>query len=452
MNTTELYELFVHHRKISTDSRNCPFGSLFFALKGENFDGNQFAAKALDAGAAYAIIDNPEYQINERTILVDNVLKTLQQLAHRHRKMLGIPIIGITGTNGKTTTKELIAAVLSTKYNTLYTEGNLNNQIGVPLTLLRLDNDHEMAVIEMGANHPGDIKELVEIVAPNYGIITNIGCAHLEGFGSLEGVIQTKGELYDYLRHTKGKIFIQHENKILQQIAKGLEQISYGQEEGDFTVGHVVSCNPFLTFDWKQQGEEGDFTVGHVVSCNPFLTFDWKQQGKIHVVDTHLIGAYNLDNILAAIAVGRYFKIPAERISRAIATYEPTNNRSQWKETEKNHLIIDAYNANPSSMKLALENFAQMDVTPKAVILGDMRELGPTSDELHQEVVQQLQAIGFDQVFLCGEHFSRTGNGFQTFPTTAALKDYLQAHPLRNFHILLKGSHSMALESLIDTL
>ena len=416
MNTTELYELFVHHRKISTDSRNCPFGSLFFALKGENFDGNQFAAKALDAGAAYAIIDNPEYQVNDRTILVDDVLKTLQQLAHRHRKMLGIPIIGITGTNGKTTTKELIAAVLSTKYNILYTEGNLNNQIGVPLTLLRLDNDHEMAVIEMGANHPGDIKELVEIVAPNYGIITNIGCAHLEGFGSLEGVIQTKGE-----------IFIQHENKILQQIAKGLEQISYGQEEGDFTVGHVVSCNPFLTFDWKQQG-------------------------KVHVVDTHLIGAYNLDNILAAIAVGRYFKIPAERISRAIATYEPTNNRSQWKETEKNHLIIDAYNANPSSMKLALENFAQMDVTPKAVILGDMRELGPTSDELHQEVVQQLREIGFDQVFLCGEHFSRTGNGFQTFPTTAALKEYLQAHPLNGFHILLKGSHSMALETLIDLL
>lgn len=427
MNTTELYELFVHHRKISTDSRNCPFGSLFFALKGENFDGNQFAAKALDAGAAYAIIDNPEYQVNDRTILVDDVLKTLQQLAHRHRKMLGIPIIGITGTNGKTTTKELIAAVLSTKYNILYTEGNLNNQIGVPLTLLRLDNDHEMAVIEMGANHPGDIKELVEIVAPNYGIITNIGCAHLEGFGSLEGVIQTKGELYDYLRHTKGKIFIQHENKILQQIAKGLEQISYGQEEGDFTVGHVVSCNPFLTFDWKQQG-------------------------KVHVVDTHLIGAYNLDNILAAIAVGRYFKIPAERISRAIATYEPTNNRSQWKETEKNHLIIDAYNANPSSMKLALENFAQMDVTPKAVILGDMRELGPTSDELHQEVIQQLREIGFDQVFLCGEHFGRTGNGFQTFPTTAALKEYLQAHPLNGFHILLKGSHSMALETLIDLL
>ena len=427
MNLADLYELFVHHRTITTDSRNCPVGSLFFALKGEHFDGNQYAEAALAKGAAYAIIDNPEYQRNERTILVEDSLKALQRLAHRHRKALGTPVIGITGTNGKTTTKELLAAVLATKYNVLYTEGNLNNQIGVPLTLLRLNNDHEMAVIEMGANHPGDIKELVEIVAPNYGIITNIGCAHLEGFGSLEGVIRTKGELYDYLRHTQGKIFIQHENKILQQIAKGLEQISYGQEEGDFTVGHVVSCNPFLTFDWKQQG-------------------------KIHVVDTHLIGAYNLDNILAAIAVGRYFKIPAERISRAIATYEPTNNRSQWKETEKNHLIIDAYNANPSSMKLALENFAQMDVTPKAVILGDMRELGPTSDELHQEVVQQLQAIGFDQVFLCGEHFSRTGNGFQTFPTTAALKDYLQAHPLRNFHILLKGSHSMALESLIDTL
>ena len=429
MKIAELYGLYKQHPVVSTDSRKCPQGALFFALKGDSFDGNAFAAQALEQGCAYAIVDEAEYAAggDERYILVEDVLTTLQQLAHRHRKMLGIPIIGITGTNGKTTTKELIAAVLSTKYNTLYTEGNLNNQIGVPLTLLRLDNDHEMAVIEMGANHPGDIKELVEIVAPNYGIITNIGCAHLEGFGSLEGVIQTKGELYDYLRHTKGKIFIQHENKILQQIAKGLEQISYGQEEGDFTVGHVVSCNPFLTFDWKQQG-------------------------KVHVVDTHLIGAYNLDNILAAIAVGRYFKIPAERISRAIATYEPTNNRSQWKETEKNHLIIDAYNANPSSMKLSLENFAQMDVTPKAVILGDMRELGPTSDELHQEVVQQLQAIGFDQVFLCGEHFSRTGNGFQTFPTTAALKDYLQAHPLRNFHILLKGSHSMALESLIDTL
>lgn len=427
MNTTELYELFVHHRKISTDSRNCPPGSLFFALKGENFDGNRFAAKALDAGAAYAIIDNPECRTNERTILVDNALKALQQLAHRHRKMLGIPVIGITGTNGKTTTKELVAAVLSTKYNILYTEGNLNNQIGVPLTLLRLDNDHEMAVVEMGANHPGDIKELVEIVAPNYGIITNIGCAHLEGFGSLDGIIQAKRELYDYLRHTQGKIFIQHEDKTLRQIAEGLEQISYGKEEGDFTVGHVVSCNPFLTFDWKQQG-------------------------KVHVVETHLIGAYNLDNILAAIAVGRYFRIPAERISRAIATYNPTNNRSQWKDTGKNRLIIDAYNANPDSMKLALENFVRMDASPKAVILGDMRELGPAGDELHREIVRRLRDAGFDQVLLCGEHFSHTGNGFRTFPTTAALKDYLQAHPLSGFHILLKGSHGMALESLVELL
>ncbi len=427
MNTTELYELFVHHRKISTDSRNCPSGSLFFALKGEKFDGNRFAAKALEAGAAFAVIDNPEYKTDTRTILVENVLKTLQQLAHRHRKVLGIPIIGITGTNGKTTTKELIASVLSTKYNTLYTEGNMNNQIGVPLTLLRLNNDHEMAVIEMGASHPGDIKELVEIVAPNYGIITNIGCAHLEGFGSMEGVVRTKGELYDYLRHTRGKIFIQHENKMLQQIAKGLEQISYGQQEDSFVVGHTVSCNPFLTFDWKQQG-------------------------KVHVVDTHLVGDYNLDNILAAIAVGRYFKIPAERISRAISAYEPTNNRSQWKETEKNHLIIDAYNANPNSMKLALENFTRMDAAPKAVILGDMRELGATSDELHQEVVRKLQSCGFDRILLCGEHFSRTRSDFPIFPSTTALKEYLQANPLEGFFILLKGSHGMALESLIELL
>ena len=427
MNITELYELFVHHRKITIDSRNCPYDSLFFALKGERFDGNKFASKALDTGAAYAIIDNPEYQVNERTILVDNVLEALQQLAHRHRKVLGLPIIGITGTNGKTTTKELIASVLSSKFNILYTEGNLNNQIGVPLTLLRLTNDHELAVIEMGANHPGDIKELVDIVSPNYGIITNVGCAHLQGFGSLEGVIKTKGELYDHLRHTKGKIFIQNENKALQNISSNLEKITYGQEEDNFVTGHVLDANPYLTFDWKQQG-------------------------KIHTVSTHLIGSYNLDNVLAAVAVGRYFKIPAERISRAIASYEPTNNRSQLKNTEKNHLIIDAYNANPTSMQLALENFARIDAPHKAVILGDMRELGPTSDDLHQNIVNQITGYGFDKVILCGEHFSKVGSDFQTFGTTDELKTYLQEHSLEGYHSLLKGSHGMALEKVVELL
>ena len=427
MSIIDLYDLFIHNPQITTDSRNCPKGSIFFALKGDKFDGNQYAGKALASGCVYAVIDNPDYYIGERTILVDNVLKTLQQLAHHHRKVLGLPIIGITGTNGKTTTKELLAAVLSTKFNLLYTEGNFNNHIGVPLTLLRLTHDHEMAVIEMGASHPGDIKELVDIVHPNYGIITNVGRAHLEGFGSFEGVIRTKGELYDYIRRSKGKIFIKKENEYLQSIAKGIEQITYGNGDDAFASGQVVSCDPFLVFNWKQQG-------------------------KLHTVETHMIGSYNLDNVLAAVAVGRFFKIPAERISRAIAAYEPTNNRSQFKKTENNELIIDAYNANPSSMKVALDNFITMPVQPKAIILGDMRELGPTSDELHAEVVEQIKKGQFDKVFLCGEHFSKVGKEFSPFATTEAMVDELRKQPLKGYHILIKGSHSMGLEKLADIL
>lgn len=427
MSIIDLYDLFIHNPQITTDSRNCPKGSIFFALKGDKFDGNQYAGKALASGCVYAVIDNPDYYIGERTILVDNVLKTLQQLAHHHRKVLGLPIIGITGTNGKTTTKELLAAVLSTKFNLLYTEGNFNNHIGVPLTLLRLTHDHEMAVIEMGASHPGDIKELVDIVHPNYGIITNVGRAHLEGFGSFEGVIRTKGELYDYIRRSKGKIFIKKENEYLQSIAKGIEQITYGNGDDAFASGQVVSCDPFLVFNWKQQG-------------------------KLHTVETHIIGSYNLDNVLAAVAVGRFFKIPAERISRAIAAYEPTNNRSQFKKTDNNELIIDAYNANPSSMKVALDNFITMPVQPKAIILGDMRELGPTSNELHAEVVEQIKKGQFDKVFLCGEHFSKVGKEFSPFATTEAMVEELRKQPLKGYHILIKGSHSMGLEKLADIL
>ena len=427
MSIIDLYDLFIHNPQITTDSRNCPKGSIFFALKGDKFDGNQYAGKALASGCVYAVIDNPDYYIGERTILVDNVLKTLQQLAHHHRKVLGLPIIGITGTNGKTTTKELLAAVLSTKFNLLYTEGNFNNHIGVPLTLLRLTHDHEMAVIEMGASHPGDIKELVDSVHPNYGIITNVGRAHLEGFGSFEGVIRTKGELYDYIRRSKGKIFIKKENEYLQSIAKGIEQITYGNGDDAFASGQVVSCDPFLVFNWKQQG-------------------------KLHTVETHMIGSYNLDNVLAAVAVGRFFKIPAERISRAIAAYEPTNNRSQFKKTDNNELIIDAYNANPSSMKVALDNFITMPVQPKAIILGDMRELGPTSNELHAEVVEQIKKGQFDKVFLCGEHFSKVGKEFSPFATTEAMTEELRRQPLKGYHILIKGSHSMGLEKLVDIL
>ncbi|MDR2810749.1 MAG: UDP-N-acetylmuramoyl-tripeptide--D-alanyl-D-alanine ligase [Tannerellaceae bacterium] len=430
MGTSELYQLFLHHPQITTDSRNCPSGSLFFALKGKNFDGNQFAGKALDAGADYAVIDRAEYFRNERTILVNNVLETLQGLAKRHRKVLGIPLIAITGTNGKTTTKDLLAAVLSSKFNLLYTEGNLNNQIGLPLTLLRLTHEHEMAVIEMGASRPGDIAELTEIAQPNYGLITNVGRAHLEGFGSFDNVVKAKGELYDYIRHTKGVIFVRKEDKDLQAMAEGIRQVTYGSTHDAFASGRVAD------------------------SRSPFLIFEWKQQGKIHTVETQLIGSYNLDNVMVAVAAGRYFKIPAERISRAIASYVPSNHRSQLKQTLHNSLIVDAYNANPDSMKAALRNFAGMTVQPKAVILGDMKELGKDSRALHREILSEVRAGRFDQVYLCGEEFTKasSGKGFTSFPTTEALMDMLRQCPPVGYYILIKGSRGMALERCIELL
>lgn len=428
MNPSDLYELFLHHRRITTDSRNCPKGSIFFALKGEKFDGNQYATKALQSGCSYAVIDEAEYEVPGRTFLVDNALETLQQLARMHRKAMNIPVIGITGTNGKTTTKELIAAVLSSKFNLLYTEGNLNNQIGVPLTLLRLTHEHELAVIEMGASHPGDIAELVRIAQPNFGIITNVGKAHLEGFGSFEGVLHTKGELYDYIRKTKGKILIKKENTHLQSIASGIEQITYGSSEDAFAYGKAVQA------------------------ASPFFTFEWRQQGKTHRVETHLIGDYNLDNAMVAVTLGRYFKIPSERICRAIASYEPTNNRSQLMRTPRNTVIVDAYNANPSSMKVALDNFASLDAYPKAVILGDMRELGETSDAEHAAVIALLKEGNYDKVYLCGEHFLRTAGGFTAFATEEELIEALRSAPLEGYHILIKGSHGMHLENTISLL
>ncbi len=427
MSISEIYQIYLHHPNITTDSRNCPKGSFFFALKGDSFDGNQFAEKALSVGADYAVIDNPEYYKGERTILVEDVLETLQLLAQRHRKLLGIPVIGITGTNGKTTTKELLASVLSSKFNLLYTEGNLNNHIGVPLTLLRLDHDHEMAVIEMGASHVGEIKRLAEIAQPNYGIITNVGQAHLEGFGSYENIIKAKGELYDYIRKTKGLIFIRKEDKILSEIGKGIGQITYGSSDDAFASGHVVSNSPYLTFDWKQQG-------------------------KLHTVETQLIGSYNLNNLLAAVAVGRYFKIPAERISRAIGAYKPSNNRSQLEKTKNNELIIDAYNANPDSMKAALHNFAGMNVSPKAVILGDMKELGPQTDMFHKEIVEEIKSKNFDKVFLCGEHFLKADSVFPTYSTTDELTTALRNEQLKGYYILIKGSRGMALEKTTEVL
>ncbi len=427
MEIAELYKCFMECGKVTTDSRNCPEGSMFIALKGETFNGNAFAAQALKQGCRYAVIDESEYA-GEGTILVDNCLQALQQLANYHRRQLKTPVIGITGTNGKTTTKELISTVLSRKFNTLYTEGNFNNHIGVPLTLLRLTKEHEMAVVEMGANHPGEIKTLVHIAEPDYGIITNVGKAHLQGFGSFEGVIRTKGELYDFLRAKGGAtIFIQNENPYLNGIAEGLTCVRYGQ-----TAGLYVS--------------------GELISCSPFLSFRWTAEGVSHEVNTHLIGSYNLDNMLAAAAIGRYFGVSDDDISSALASYLPHNNRSQLKETADNKLIVDAYNANPTSMMAALKNFRQVEAPHKMVILGDMKELGEASREEHQKVVDYLKECGFDRVVLVGPEFAAATHSYQTFQHVDEVLADIRIHKPQGYYILIKGSNSMKLSQLPESL
>lgn len=427
MEIAELYKCFMECGKVTTDSRNCPEGSMFIALKGETFNGNAFAAQALKQGCRYAVIDESEYA-GEGTILVDNCLQALQQLANYHRRQLKTPVIGITGTNGKTTTKELISTVLSRKFNTLYTEGNFNNHIGVPLTLLRLTKEHEMAVVEMGANHPGEIKTLVHIAEPDYGIITNVGKAHLQGFGSFEGVIRTKGELYDFLRAKGGAtIFIQNENPYLNGIAEGLTCVRYGQ-----TAGLYVS--------------------GELISCSPFLSFRWTAEGVSHEVNTHLIGSYNLDNMLAAAAIGRYFGVSDDDISSALASYLPHNNRSQLKETADNKLIVDAYNANPTSMMAALKNFRQIEAPHKMVILGDMKELGEASREEHQKVVDYLKECGFDRVVLVGPEFAAAIHSYQTFQHVDEVLADIRIHKPQGYYILIKGSNSMKLSQLPEYL
>ena len=426
MEIEELYNRFTECNGLTTDSRHCPEGSMFLALKGETFNGNAFAAQSLAQGCRYAVVDEPQYASpeNPRIILVDNCLETLQKLANYHRRRLGTRMIGVTGTNGKTTTKELIATVLGEKFKVLYTQGNFNNHIGVPLTLLRLKPEHEMAVIEMGANHPGEIKTLVHIAEPDYGIITNVGKAHLQGFGSFEGVIRTKGELYDFLRE-KGNatIFIQNENPYLNKIATGLTCVRYGQTPGLDVTGKVVACSPFLHFSWTAEGVS-------------------------HEVQTHLIGAYNLDNALAAIAIGRYFGVEDTQICHALSSYVPQNNRSQLVHTASNTLIVDAYNANPTSMMAALENFRQMEAAHKVAILGDMKELGEGSHEEHQKVVDFLKECGFERVMLVGPEFGGTSSPFEHYKDVKEVEALLAAHPLQGCCVLVKGSNSMKLSEL----
>ena len=382
---------------VSTDTRNLPAGCVFFALHGEHFDGNKFAQQALESGASLAVIDNPEYALPDGTLLVPNTLLALQDLARAWRRELGLPIIGITGTNGKTTTKELLATVLSTKYNIHYTQGNLNNQIGVPLTLLQITRAHEMAIVEMGASHPGDIKELVDIAEPNCGLITNVGRAHLEGFGSFEGVQQTKKELYDYLRAHKGFIFRNMDNSYLAQMAGDLKTVPY-------TTGKMPD-------------------------------------------GTNLVGEYNAENVSSAICVGEYFGISREQALDAIRQYIPTNNRSQKMQTANNHLIVDAYNANPTSMQAAINAFKG-----DTYILGAMRELGEYSHLEHQNIVNMLAERKADTVFLVGEEYLQTTSPYPVFENVVQLHKHFEEQPLKGKNILLKGSRSTQMEKLLDIL
>ncbi len=440
MEIKELYKLYQQHPCITTDSRNCPEGSIFLALKGESFNGNQFAQSALEKGCAYAIIDESEYKKDERFIVVKDCLQTFKDLAREHRRQFEMPMVGITGTNGKTTTKELIRAVLSECYSVMATEGNFNNDVGVPKTLFRLNDDQDIAVVEMGASHPGDIKTLVETAEPTCGLITNVGRAHLQGFGSFEGVCKTKGELYDFLIAHNCPIFVNRDNEhLMQMIAErgGTPDIYYyGQSDNEDILirGEVVSCAPFLKFRWREQDHDANYVS------------EWME------VQTNLIGAYNLDNMLAAITVGYVNNVPFEQINHALASYVPTNNRSQLTETETNHLIVDAYNANPTSMAAAIDNFKRMEVSPKMAILGKMGELGDVSEEEHQKVVSQLEKAGFDEVWLVGEEFKKVSSKFRTFHDVEEVKTAIAQQQPQHKYILIKGSNSVKLFQLPELL
>ena len=425
----KIYELFLNSGVITTDSRKIEKGSLFFALKGENFNGNKYAEDALRKGAAYAIIDEPEYVTGEHTLLVNNVLDCLQELANYHRQKLKVPILGITGTNGKTTTKELISTVLSEKYRVTYTQGNLNNHIGVPLTLLQMNVDTEFGVVEMGANHPGEIAMLCKIADPDYGIITNIGKAHLEGFGSFEGVIKTKGELYDYIGKKSGIVFYNRDNQILEEIGRKLpNRISYGQREANLT-GEIIQSPPYIH-------AKVNFAKG------------------VLYLNSKLIGDYNFENILAAACIGNYFEIDPLKIQQAIKNYQPTNNRSQLIVKDDLKIIMDAYNANPTSMSASIKSFSSNNDSNSYLILGDMLELGEYSASEHKQMLELIKEKGFKNVMLVGNEFSKSGNefGFSVFSNVEELCKYLEKMSIKNGNILIKGSRGIRLEKVLEVL
>jgi UDP-N-acetylmuramoyl-tripeptide--D-alanyl-D-alanine ligase len=427
MQIEELYSIYQQHPSVQTDTRKLKRGDIFFALTGPNFNGNSFTKQAIDAGAAYAVIDKKEFDIPGKTILVDDALKTLQELASFHRKRFSIPLIAVTGSNGKTTTKELIHAVLATTFKTSTTEGNLNNHIGVPLTLLKTKNDAEIAVIEMGANHIGEIASYCKIAFPTHGIITNCGKAHLEGFGSEEGVRKGKGELFDHLRSlTHGFAFVNWDYDYLQEMSKGISGIiKYGTTEAAHIIGKTAGNDPFLEVGILQGMDEKK-------------------------IGTKLVGEYNLPNVLAAVTIGKFFKVPEHKIKTAIEDYTPSNSRSQLLKKGNNEFILDAYNANPSSMMLSIENFAKMPVENKILVLGAMAELGQDSLEEHVNIIHLIDKYDWKAVALVGGDFLKADHSYLKFENADKAKEWLRKQEFEHSHFLIKGSRSIQMEKILD--
>jgi len=429
MNLQELYALYLENPQVNTDTRKELKGSIFFCLKGPNFDANSFADEALNKGAVYVVSDSSKNEGKDKIMVVADVLQTLQQLASLHRKNFKFPVIGLTGSNGKTTNKELIATVLATKYNTYYTKGNLNNHIGVPLTLLSIPLSAEMAVIEMGANHQGEIRDLSTICDPEYGMITNFGKAHLEGFGGVEGVIKGKKELFDHIKNRNGTVFVNGDDKLLSLHSSDLNRILYGNKSSEYFIeGQIINSDPFISFQFSAQGETSP------------------------VINTHLVGGYNFYNLLAASCIGTYFKVDLENIAKALEEYTPTNNRSQLIKTENNQIILDAYNANPSSMEAAIENLSAQKHTLKYALLGEMLELGITSKEEHQQIIDTLETKKIKALLVGNGYKLCDKKGYHWFENTLDLSEYLKENTISNSLVLIKGSRAVAMENVVNFL
>ena len=427
MTTEQLYELYLQHPSVETDTRKLQKGDIFFALSGPNFNGNKFALQALGAGAAYAVVDEEIPNTDGRVLKVDNVLDSLQLLAKLHREQFDIPFIAITGSNGKTTTKELVSAVLSARYKTYTTQGNLNNHIGIPLTILRVKKDAEMAVIEMGANHQKEIAGYCQYVNPTYGIITNCGKAHLEGFGGIEGVKKGKGELFDYLRENGGAAFIFNDYDYLKEMSAGIQ--------------------PIITY-----GTKDAWLTGKLIPSETFLQIELPNEEPTIGIKTQLVGDYNLPNVLCAATVGKHFNVPTPKIKESIEAYTPGNSRSQMLVKGTNHIILDAYNANPSSMKVALENISKIQAEKKILMLGGMMELGNESEEEHTSLVELIKKHSWEKVILVGGDFGRIKHPFQYFSSSPEAAKWVQQQTFENTYFLIKGSRSIQMEKIAEAL